>query len=116
VARRDFEQSNLAHASPSRRSDSRDRTNAPVTPSRTDSTRSNHNTPSQPRHTRYASDGSNTNGTSRTAAVPVANPTRGRRTMIEASTGQWALGKTIGAGSMGKVKLAKNVETGEQVW
>jgi len=25
------------------------------------------------------------------------------------------LGKTIGAGSMGKVKLAKNMETGEQV-
>jgi serine/threonine protein kinase len=25
------------------------------------------------------------------------------------------LGKTIGAGSMGKVKLAKNIETGEQV-
>ena len=38
-----------------------------------------------------------------------------RRTTITAQTGQWALGKTIGAGSMGKVKLAKNIETGEQV-
>jgi len=39
-----------------------------------------------------------------------------RRTTITApSTGTWALGKTIGAGSMGKVKLAKNAETGEQV-
>lgn len=38
-----------------------------------------------------------------------------RRTTIATPSGQWALGKTIGAGSMGKVKLAKNVETGEQV-
>lgn len=38
-----------------------------------------------------------------------------RRTTVTAQTGQWTLGKTIGAGSMGKVKLAKNVETGEQV-
>lgn len=38
-----------------------------------------------------------------------------RRTTITTPSGQWALGKTIGAGSMGKVKLAKNVETGEQV-
>lgn len=44
----------------------------------------------------------------------ITNQTR-RRTMITASSGQWALGKTIGAGSMGKVKLAKNVESGEQV-
>lgn len=35
--------------------------------------------------------------------------------MITTPSGQWALGKTIGAGSMGKVKLAKNMETGEQV-
>lgn len=38
-----------------------------------------------------------------------------RRTTITTPSGQWLLGKTIGAGSMGKVKLAKNVETGEQV-
>lgn len=38
-----------------------------------------------------------------------------RRTTVTTPSGQWALGKTIGAGSMGKVKLAKNMETGEQV-
>lgn len=38
-----------------------------------------------------------------------------RRTTITTPTGHWALGKTIGAGSMGKVKIAKNMETGEQV-
>lgn len=38
-----------------------------------------------------------------------------RRTTITTPTGTWALGKTIGAGSMGKVKIAKNIETGEQV-
>jgi hypothetical protein len=39
-----------------------------------------------------------------------------RRTTITTPSGQWALGKTIGAGSMGKVKLAKHMETGEQVF
>ena len=38
-----------------------------------------------------------------------------KRTNITAQTGTWSLGKTIGAGSMGKVKLAKNQETGETV-
>lgn len=37
------------------------------------------------------------------------------RTTIPAPTGNWVLGKTIGAGSMGKVKLARRVEGGEQV-
>ena len=36
------------------------------------------------------------------------------RTAIPAQTGNWVLGKTIGAGSMGKVKLAERVEDGEQ--
>jgi hypothetical protein len=35
--------------------------------------------------------------------------------MITTSTGQWSLGETIGAGSMGKVKFARNAKTGEQV-
>ncbi|KAK5268025.1 Serine/threonine-protein kinase [Exophiala xenobiotica] len=44
-----------------------------------------------------------------------AYPTVGRRrTSITAQTGTWSLGKTIGQGSMGKVKLARNAETGEQ--
>lgn len=38
-----------------------------------------------------------------------------RRTMITTPSGQWALGKTLGAGSMGKVKVGKNMDTGEQV-
>ncbi|RMZ86767.1 hypothetical protein DV736_g6007, partial [Chaetothyriales sp. CBS 134916] len=37
-----------------------------------------------------------------------------RRTSIKSPTGTWSLGKTIGQGSMGKVKLAKNMETEEQ--
>lgn len=48
------------------------------------------------------------------ASQPSSSQPR-RRTTITTPTGQWALGKTIGAGSMGKVKLAKNMETGEQV-
>jgi hypothetical protein len=35
--------------------------------------------------------------------------------MIATPTGQWSLGKTLGAGSMGKVKVGKHLETGEQV-
>jgi len=38
-----------------------------------------------------------------------------RRTTVTAQTGTWALQKTIGQGSMGKVKLATNQETKEQV-
>lgn len=48
-------------------------------------------------------------------SVPGSGNTTKKRTTITAQTGNWALGKTIGAGSMGKVKLAKNLETGEQV-
>lgn len=38
-----------------------------------------------------------------------------RRTSITTQTGTWQLGKTIGQGSMGKVKVARNAETGETV-
>ncbi|KFH44148.1 Protein kinase-like protein [Hapsidospora chrysogenum ATCC 11550] len=37
------------------------------------------------------------------------------RTTIPTQSGKWILGKTIGAGSMGKVKLASKEDTGEQV-
>ncbi|KAF6801133.1 protein kinase kin1 [Colletotrichum musicola] len=37
------------------------------------------------------------------------------RTTIPTPSGKWILGKTIGAGSMGKVKLARKEDTGEQV-
>lgn len=57
------------------------------------------------------------NGTQQRATSGASQtvPQSKRRTTITTSSGQWALGKTIGAGSMGKVKLAKNLETGEQV-
>jgi hypothetical protein len=52
-------------------------------------------------------------------AAPVARVSNsGRpgqpRTVIPAQTGSWVFGKTIGAGSMGKVKLTQRVEDGEQ--
>ncbi|EUC34015.1 hypothetical protein COCVIDRAFT_15083 [Bipolaris victoriae FI3] len=105
VTRRDHEQSNLAqdHHPPSRRSED---------PSRPDSSRRS--------HSRYASDASTAsampiNGVAVDARTVQQQPVNKRRTTITApATGTWALGKTIGAGSMGKVKLAKNVETGEQ--
>ncbi|CEO58803.1 Putative Serine/threonine protein kinase [Penicillium brasilianum] len=84
---------------------------------RTESTRRHHQRTSstQPRETELASGETaqapapGTHGQSNAPAQPK------RRTTITTPTGNWALGKTIGAGSMGKVKLAKNIETGEQV-
>ena len=56
------------------------------------------------------------NGVAVDARTVQPQPVNKRRTTITApATGTWALGKTIGAGSMGKVKLAKNTETGDQV-
>ncbi|KAF1953345.1 protein kinase kin1 [Byssothecium circinans] len=114
VARRDFEQPNVAAAAAapaSRRSESRDR--AVPAPSRTESSRRGHQ--------RYASDASTAsampiNGVADTARAGTQPAQTKRRTTINApTTGLWALGKTIGAGSMGKVKLAKHAESGEQV-
>jgi serine/threonine protein kinase len=51
----------------------------------------------------------------RSGAAQAAPTTKRRTTITAPNTGQWALGKTIGAGSMGKVKLAKSASTGEQV-
>jgi hypothetical protein len=123
VARRDFEQSNLAQAPSARRSGSRDRAPPnpnPQYPVRTDSMRANHHRTSS-RTERYPSiDAAAQPPTNGVAADPshsrTVQPSAGRRrTTIETPTGRWGLGKTIGAGSMGKVKLAKNLETGEQV-
>lgn len=132
VARRDFETTDVARPSSSRRSSSRDRPyDAPPAAYRTESTRSHHRTSSRHRHNRDSSDMSGATtvvanagstpvqppaaaGNERPAPTSHPSPAR-RRTTITAQTGQWALGKTIGAGSMGKVKLAKNLETGEQV-
>jgi len=43
------------------------------------------------------------------------NSPRQRKTTIHGATGTWILGKTVGAGSMGKVKLAKRLDGSEQV-
>ena len=132
VARRDYENTNLARPPSSRRSSSRDGSYAAPPPTtRTESARSTHRTSSKPGHSRYSSDMSQTAttaanggptpshassvaGAQTDGAVQGSSSTK-RRTTIAAATGEWALGKTIGAGSMGKVKLAKNLETGEQV-
>ena len=124
VAQRDFETTNVARPS-SRRSSSRDG----QFDYRSDAPRSQQRTSSRP--------GSSRNSTDMSGAVTVVNggptsapqsvtyterpsassqPSNGRRrTSVTTSTGTWLLGKTIGQGSMGKVKLAKNLETGEQV-
>ncbi|KAH8881410.1 Pkinase-domain-containing protein [Thozetella sp. PMI_491] len=63
---------------------------------------------------------------SRTAATTAAEPSRRSsqsrsksqvkyRHVVPAQSGNYEFIKTIGQGSMGKVKLAKNLETGEQV-
>ena len=122
VARRDFEQSNASAPTSAPRSGSRDRAAASSQPSRTDSARNQPRQPSRSDTGRYASIDAAatqqppTNGVVRDAGSHAIPPTGGRRrTTITTSTGTWMLGKTIGAGSMGKVKLAKNAETGEQV-
>ncbi|KAI8936588.1 hypothetical protein NX059_006990 [Plenodomus lindquistii] len=103
VARRDYEQTNVAQDQHARRSED---------PGRNDATRRG--------HARYASDASTTsamppNGAAADGRGQVPAITKRRTTITAPSTGTWALGKTIGAGSMGKVKLAKHQETGEQV-
>lgn len=44
-----------------------------------------------------------------------ATKQRTSRTSIPTQSGKWILGKTIGAGSMGKVKLARKEDGTEQV-
>jgi serine/threonine protein kinase KIN1/2 len=124
VARRDFEETNVARPQSSRRS-SRDGR------SETGSGSRHVRTSSRPSSRRNSQDLSAapaaTNGTPTQAQAPLpasAPPpyatgstsyqtTGRRRTSITTPTGTWSLGKTIGQGSMGKVKLAKNIETGE---
>lgn len=125
VGRRDFEASNVARM-PSRRDPSSERSQErPSTATRTDSARRHQRNPSSSAHRRESDDVAGTPARDGAAASSQhATETHGqpnvsaqprRRTTITTPTGQWALGKTIGAGSMGKVKLAKNMETGEQV-
>jgi hypothetical protein len=124
TARRDFEPAGAPPVHGEGRSASRDRSGAQY-PTRSDSLRTG---PSQggggggSRERRYAS----IDATSSHAAPPAngmaadhrgvgVNPAPRKRTYVTCSTGTWILGKTIGQGSMGKVKLAKNQDTGEQV-
>ncbi|KAK2760728.1 serine/threonine-protein kinase KIN2 [Arachnomyces sp. PD_36] len=128
AARRDFESSSGARPASSRRSASRDRNQEAQSSSyRTGSTRAHHQkTPSRPNRDSVDMTGTRPaapDGASSSAHPPPSSQHAHsssatqpkRRTTISTTTGQWALGKTIGAGSMGKVKLAKNMETGEQV-
>lgn len=121
VARRDFEASNVQKM-PSRREPSSERSQErPTTATRTESTRRHQRTSSTQAHQRDSVDmtgaatADRAADSSQNATAPSAPTQPRRRTTITTPTGQWALGKTIGAGSMGKVKLAKNMETGEQV-
>lgn len=129
VVRRDYETTNVARPPSSRRSSSRERSYAAPPPKRTDSTRDTRRQSGNPGHSRTSSHVSPAvqvaNGASSTTPirVPPTDPaaqsggaTAKRRTTIPAQTGQWSLGKTIGAGSMGKVKLATNLESREQVY
>jgi serine/threonine protein kinase KIN1/2 len=125
VAQRDFEATNVARPPSSRRSSSRDG----QSDYRSEAPRSQQRASSRPGSSRNSTDMSGAtavaNGGPTSAPQPAAYterppalsqpPSGRRRTSVTTSTGTWLLGKTIGQGSMGKVKLAKNLETGEQV-
>ncbi|KAL4917648.1 hypothetical protein BDW62DRAFT_83922 [Aspergillus aurantiobrunneus] len=129
IARRDFESSRGSQQPSSRRENSRERSQErPPIAHRADSSS---NKPQRNLSVRShqrdsidmasagpaAADGGagHSQSTSRHHLHP-ANPSQSkRRTMIATPTGQWSLGKTLGAGSMGKVKVGKHMETGEQV-
>jgi hypothetical protein len=111
----DYETSNVTDAS--RRSSSRDPSAAQHAESgRGESGRgaSGHQRPSSRYSANMPSHAANSGG-----PAPVVAPTETKhkasgksRTTIPAQTGNWVLGKTIGAGSMGKVKLARRAEGG----
>jgi serine/threonine protein kinase KIN1/2 len=130
VARRDHETTNVARRPSTRRSSSRDGPSDQQYYA--EPARGHHRERSRPGSSRNSTDMSQVttvvaNGSSvpSQAGPPSAHgerpttsghPSMGRRrTSITTTTGTWSLGKTIGQGSMGKVKLAKNIETGEQV-
>ncbi|PYH99371.1 serine/threonine protein kinase Kin1 [Aspergillus ellipticus CBS 707.79] len=130
IARRDFEASRGAQPVASRRSSSRERSQEhPSTSYRPESSSGpHHRSLSVKGHQRESIDMATAGpvmaegaaGHSQAAAAAAhLHPTNSiqskRRTMITTPSGQWALGKTLGAGSMGKVKVGKNMETGEQV-
>lgn len=120
MARNDQGQTDLPHARDSRRSPSNDRLQSERSPLRNDDIpRLQHRTTARSERsgntedTRLAHTASN--GTAAESIGRTTTQVPRRRTNIYTSTGNWVLGKTIGQGSMGKVKLARNHETGEQV-
>lgn len=120
LSKRDAETTNLTR--PRRNSINKER---PV-PSRIESARSGqHKSSSRPHDSQYQSEMSGSTAVAQgSGPAPVmasaeskntSNRSGRSRTTIPAKTGNWVLGKTIGAGSMGKVKLARRAEGGEQV-
>jgi hypothetical protein len=120
LPQRDYGTSNL-NRSTSRRSRDRPpvvRAESSRTSHHRTSSRSAHQHQHQPSDMSEVSAGVNGGG-----PAPVVTPIESRhsgrtgkpRTTIPAQSGNWILGKTIGAGSMGKVKLARRAEGGEQV-
>lgn len=120
AARREFEASNAARMPP-RRETSSDRSQERPSTARTETGRRHQRNPSTQSRQRDSVDMTPNSASqlppqhATAPSAPAAAAAPRRRTTITTPTGQWALGKTIGAGSMGKVKLAKNMETGEQV-
>ncbi|KAJ5561849.1 Oligopeptide transporter OPT superfamily [Penicillium sp. DV-2018c] len=122
IARRDVEASNVGRM-PSRREAPADRSQERPSTSRTEATRRHQRNHSVQSGQRDSVDMTSTStahesaqhATGANTPTTTATSAPRRRTAITTPTGNWALGKTIGAGSMGKVKLAKNLTTGEQV-
>jgi serine/threonine protein kinase KIN1/2 len=119
----DMETSNLANYS--KRSPSKDRpptstrTEAPR-PHRRSSSKSTHNShgphPDMPSNTGVANNAGPAPVAHGVADARQSNARHSRsRTTIPTQSGKWILGKTIGAGSMGKVKLARKEDGTEQV-
>lgn len=114
LPQQDYETTNVAQSSRKRSTDHSNHI-------RTESTRSGH-TRSSSRHHPTSDMTSAAGNSSAAGPAPVVVPVeqkatrQGRsRTVIPAQTGNWILGKTIGSGSMGKVKLARRVEGQEEV-
>lgn len=122
VARKDHEQSNLAITPTSNRA-SLDRGHGATPLARTVSIRDRNRSFSRQEGENHVPEASARSPPAieekitdpATQHMPSTNGQTRKRTTIELQTGTWVLGKTIGAGSMGKVKLAKNQGTGEQV-
>ncbi|KAI0129534.1 hypothetical protein BJ170DRAFT_700774 [Xylariales sp. AK1849] len=123
LPQRDYETSNVA----SKRSSSRDRHAPPVSRGAADSKAVHRRTSTRSSnpHGEMAGPTAVANNAGPAAVPPVMQAaadaratgakTRTTRTSIPTQSGKWILGKTIGAGSMGKVKLARKEDGTEQV-